>query len=203
VSDGSGEGRLPFVGLTGAIAAGKTEALAALERLGAATISSDAIVHELLGGVELRDRLVERFGERVAPGGRVDRAAVAEVVFGDQEARGWLEGELWPRVGERIAAWRSELAARADPPRAAVVEVPLLFEAEMESGFDATVAIVAGEAVRGERAAARGHSGVDSRARRQLSQEEKARRADYVVENDGDLDDLERKMSQVLDEVST
>jgi dephospho-CoA kinase len=202
VEGGSDEGRLPFVGLTGAMASGKTEALAALERLGAATISSDAIVHELLVGEELRDLLVERFGERVAPGGQVDRSAVADVAFADEDAREWLEGELWPRVGARIAAWREELDDRAEPPRAAVVEVPLLFEAGMESGFDATVAIVAEETVRGERAGARGHSGVDSRARRQLAQEEKARRADYVVDNDGDLAELERKMTHVLDEVT-
>jgi dephospho-CoA kinase len=199
---GSGGGRLPFVGLTGAIAAGKTEALGALDRLGAATVSSDTIVHELLGGEELRNLLVERFGDRVAPGGEVDRSAVAEVVFADEHARGWLEQQLWPRVGERISAWRAELAERPRPPRAAVVEVPLLFEAGMEAGFDATVAIVAGGPVREQRAAARGHGGVDSRARRQLRQEEKARRADYVVENDGDLAELERKMSQMLDEVT-
>jgi dephospho-CoA kinase len=184
------------------MAAGKTEALEALERLGAATISSDAVVHELLEGEELRDLLVERFGHRVAPRGEVDRAAVAEVVFADDEGRDWLEGQLWPRVGERIAAWREQLRQRSRPPRAAVVEVPLLFEAGMEAGFDATVAIVASDPVREERAAARGHAGVESRARRQLQQGEKARRADYVVENDGDLPELERKMSQVLDEVT-
>lgn len=199
---GSGGGQLPFVGLTGAMAAGKTEALEALERLGAATISSDAVVHELLAGEELRDLLVERFGHRVAPRGEVDRSAVAEVVFADDDARGWLEGQLWPRVGERITAWREQLRGRPRPPRAAVVEVPLLFEAGMEAGFDATVAIVAADPVREGRAAARGHAGVESRARRQLPQGEKARRADYVVENDGDLPELERKMSQVLDEVT-
>jgi len=202
VAAGSGGGQLPFVGLTGAMAAGKTEALEALERLGAATISSDAVVHELLEGEELRDLLVERFGHRVAPRGEVDRAAVAEVVFADDEGRDWLEGQLWPRVGERIAAWREQLRHRSRPPRAAVVEVPLLFEAGMEAGFDATVAIVAADPVREGRAAARGHAGVESRARRQLQQGEKARRADYVVENDGDLPELERKMSQVLDEVT-
>ena len=199
---GSGGGRLPFVGLTGGMAAGKTEALEALERLGAATVSSDAIVHELLGGEALRDLLVARFGRRVAPDGKVDRAAVAEVVFDDEEARDWLESQLWPRIGERIAAWREELAERAQAPRAAVVEVPLLFEAGMETGFDATVAIVVEDPLREQRAGARGHAGVDSRARRQLPQGEKARRADYVVDNDGDLADLERKMSQVLDEVT-
>jgi dephospho-CoA kinase len=202
VDGGSAGARLPFVGLTGGIAAGKTEALRALERAGAATISSDAVVHELLETDELRERLVERFGARVSPGGEVDRSAVAEVVFGDEGSREWLERELWPRVGERIAAWRQGLEERARPPRAAVVEVPLLFEAGMEAGFDATVAIVAGETVREERAAARGHAGVDSRARRQLSQGEKARRADFLVENDGDLTELEKKMSHVLDEVT-
>src|SRR5918997_6010752 len=98
MSAGEAEGRIPFVGLTGGIAAGKTEALRALERMGAATISSDDVVHELLATEEVRDLLVERFGDRVAPGGEVDRAAVAEVVFGDDDERAWLEGKLWPRV---------------------------------------------------------------------------------------------------------
>lgn len=202
MATGATEGRLPFVGLTGGIAAGKSEALRALEELGAATISSDAVVHELLATDELRNLLVERFGDGVAPDGQVDRAAVAEVVFAEPEAREWLEQQLWPRVDERIAAWREQLAYRPEPPRAAVVEVPLLFEAGMEPGFDATVAIVAADGLRDERAAHRGQAGVDSRTRRQLSQREKADRADFAVENDGDLADLERKMSRVLDEVT-
>ncbi len=160
------------------------------------------MVHELLATDELRDLLAARFGDAVVQDGQVDRAAVAEVVFAEPEAREWLEQELWPRVDERIAVWRDQLSDRPDPPLAGVVEVPLLFEAGMESGFDATVAIVAADELRDERAAARGHAGVDSRTRRQLSQREKADRADFVVENDGDLVDLERKMSQILDEVT-
>src|SRR3712207_2765028 len=105
-------------------------------------------------------------------------------VFGDDERREWLEGILWPRVGQRIWDWRQELAGRDDPPRAAVVEVPLLFEAGMEDAFDATLAIVAEESVREDRAGARGHTGVASRTARQLSQEEKSQRADYTVRND-------------------
>ena len=192
---------IPFVGLTGGIGAGKSEALAALERCGAATLSSDAVVHDLLQTPEVREQLVERLGEQVAPDGEVDRAAVARAVFDRPADREWLEGVLWPRVGARIAEWREELRRRADPPRAAVVEVPLLFEAGMEEAFDATVAVVADEAVRERRAAARGHEGVASRAGRQLSQEEKAQRADFVVHNDGDLGELERKMSEVLGKV--
>src|SRR3954453_16573428 len=103
----AGEARVPFVGLTGGIAAGKSEALKALDRIGAATLSSDDVVHELLTGGEVRDALVERFGDEVAPGGEVDRGAVAEVVFGDDEHRKWLEGLLCIRGGRR----RGPLAA--------------------------------------------------------------------------------------------
>ena len=194
--------RVPFVGLTGGIAAGKSEALAALDRLGAATLSTDAVTHELLESGEVRDLLVERFGDAVAPGGQVDRGAVAEHVFGDPKQREWLEGELWPRVGKRVWDWRQEVEAREPPPRAAVVEVPLLFEAGMEDGFDTTIAIVAEEAVREERAGGRGHRGVESRTSRQLSQDEKAARADVVVRNDGSIEDLERELSSVLETIT-
>jgi dephospho-CoA kinase len=194
----AGDARVPFVGLTGGIAAGKSAALDALERLGAATLSSDAVVHELLASDEIRDQLAERFGERVVPDGQVDRRAVADVVFGDPDQRGWLEGLLWPRVGQRIADWREQLEEADPAPLAAVVEVPLLFEAGMEAAFDKTVAIVADEDVRSERAGTRGHSGVESRTSRQLSQDEKARRADIVVHNDGTLEELEQELSRAL-----
>ena len=144
----AGDGaRIAFVGLTGGIGSGKSEALKALERLGAATLSSDAVVHELLTTGEVRDRLIERFGEAVAPGGEIDRSAVGEVVFGDEAHRNWLEGLLWPRVGQRIADWREGLADGGEPPRAAVVEVPLLFESGSDHEFDATIAVVADEDV--------------------------------------------------------
>jgi dephospho-CoA kinase len=199
VAADAGRGRIPFVGLTGGVGAGKSEALAALERLGAATLSSDAVVHELLATTEIRELLVERLGAGVAPGGRIDRDAVAGVVFERPDERAWLEAVLWPRVGERVAAWRERLEERARRPRAAVVEVPLLFEAGMEAVFDHTIAVVADEHVRERRAAERGHAGVESRTSRQLTQAEKADRADYSVRNDGTLEELERELSRVLE----
>src|SRR3954452_17115100 len=102
------KGSPPFVGLTGGIGAGKSEALKALERLGAATLSTDALVHELLESGEIRDLLVERFGERVAPDGRIDRNAVASVVFEDPDERKWLEGILWAGGGGRVGGWGEE-----------------------------------------------------------------------------------------------
>lgn len=197
----SSEPQVPFVGLTGGIGAGKSAALAALSALGAAVLSTDAVVHELYGSEQVRGAVVQRFGPAVAPGGAVDRGRLAEVVFPDREAREWLEGLLWPLVGARIAGWREELASQTPPPPAAVVEVPLLFESGMERAFDATISIVADEEVRAGRAAARGHQAVDERAARQLSQQEKAARSTFVVVNDGDLDDLREKLSAVLEKL--
>jgi dephospho-CoA kinase len=139
----------------------------------------------------------------VAPGGEIDRGAVAEHVFGDPGQREWLEGVLWPRVGRRVADWREEVDGREPRPAAAVVEVPLLFEAGMEDGFDTTIAVVADESVREERAGGRGHRGVESRTSRQLPQAEKAARADVVVHNDGSIEDLERELSSVLATIRT
>jgi dephospho-CoA kinase len=188
----------PFVGLTGGIGAGKSEALAALERLGAATISADAVVHELYGDPEIVAAVTERWGDDVAPGGTVDRSAVAGRAFGDPDERAWLEGMLWPKVGERIAAWRDGESRRDPAPRALVVETPLLFEAGLEGIYDATVAIVADESVRAQRAAARGHEAVDERNARQLSQSEKAGRATFAVSNSGSIAELEQKLSDLL-----
>jgi dephospho-CoA kinase len=192
---------VPFVGLTGGLGAGKSTALEALERLGAATLSTDRVVHELYGSAEVRDAVVGRWGDGVAPGGTVDRGAVAKRAFATDEDRGWLEGLIWPKVGERVAAFREQALAADPAPRAAVVETPLLFEAGLEAMYDATIAVVASEDVRAQRAAARGHEAVDERTSRQLPQDEKARRATYVVRNDGDVHELESQLSDLLDKL--
>jgi dephospho-CoA kinase len=183
--------RVPFVGLTGGIGAGKSTALEALQRLGAAVLSTDRVVHELYQSPDVGQAVMERFGS-------LDRGEIARRAFASREDREWLEGLLWPRVGERMAGWRVELQAAEPPPRAAVVEVPLLFESEMEGVFDATIAVVADEDVRAERAGARGHEALAERSARQLSQEEKAQRATYTVVNDGTVGQLEQKLSDVL-----
>jgi dephospho-CoA kinase len=188
----------PFVGLTGGIGAGKSEALAALERLGAATISADAVVHQLYGDPEVRAAVVARWGEEVAPDGRVDRASVARRAFATDADREWLERLIWPKVGERIGEWRAVESQKDPPPRALVVETPLLFEAGLEANYDATIAITAEEAVRAERAGARGHEALDERNARQLTQEQKAARATYAVDNSRSLRQLQEELSGVL-----
>jgi len=184
------------IGLTGGIAAGKSEALAAFARLGAATISSDAVVHELLDSEPLLSRLVGRWGPAIAPGERVDRQKVGEIVFAEAGELNWLESQIHPLVGERIGTWLSSLPADL---AVAVVEVPLLFESEMDGVFDTTVAVVTSDEMRRTRAQARGHALIDEREARQLTQEEKASRAEHVIENEGNIEDLERALSTLVD----
>jgi dephospho-CoA kinase len=181
--------------------AGKSTALQALEALGAEVLSSDQVVHELYEGDTLRAAVVARFGAEVAPDGVVDRAAVARRAFATEEDRIWLESLIWPLVGARVAGWLEQVRAQEPAPRAAVVEVPLLFEAGLEGLYDATIAVIAEEPVRRQRAAERGHALADERAARQLSQQEKAERASYVVRNDGSEQDLRRALSAVLDKL--
>ena len=188
----------PFIGLTGGIGAGKSTALAALERLGAAVLSSDEVVHELYGSERVRDAVVAHFGSKVAPAGVVDRGQLATVAYATPESRAWLEQLIWPLVRDAVSAWKTA-SEQADPrARALVVEVPLLFEGGGEGAYDATIAVTAGEDLRRARASARGHRAVDEREARQLSQADKAARATYVVTNDGDVDELQRKLSSVL-----
>jgi dephospho-CoA kinase len=184
-----------FVGLTGGIGAGKSEALAAARRQGAATLSTDQVAHDVLERDDVRAALVDRWGEEVASAEGVDRERVAEIVFASPDELAWLESQTHPRVGEEVLAWRSGL----DPAvEVAVIEVPLLFEAGMEAAFDETLAVVAADAVREQRLAERGQPGLGGREGRQLHQDEKAARADHVIRNEGSLEELEREIGAVI-----
>ena len=190
--------RVPFVGLTGGLGAGKSTALAALAELGAATLSADVVVHDLLATEDVRAEVAQRLGPGVVRDGALDRDAVATKVFESPADREWLESLLWPRVGERVLAWRAEIEQVEPPPPAAVVEVPLLFEAGMQDAFDHTLVVAADEAVRAARAGERGHEAVAERAGRQLTQEEKSQRADFTVRNDGTPAELRAELARVL-----
>jgi dephospho-CoA kinase len=174
-----------------------------LEGMGAAVLSTDAVVHELYGSPAMRDAVIERWGPKMVRDGQVDRASVAERVFASPSDREWLESTLWPLVGERVASWREQVGTLDPPPRLAVVEVPLLFEAGMDAAFDATIAVVAEEAVRAERAGGRGHAAVDGRAARQLSQREKSQRATYTVNNDGTVDRLRDQLAAIIERLAS
>ena len=187
-----------FVGLTGGIGAGKSEALAAFERRGIPVLSTDKVAHDILDDEQVRDAVVERWGEEIAPNGRVDRDRVGEVVFADRDELTWLESVTHPRVGAHVLEWRQGLGPEVE---IAVVEVPLLFEAAMEDAFDATLAVIADDEIRDARLRERGQAGLAGREDRQLDQTEKERRADHVIRNDESLEALDREVNRLIDEL--
>ncbi len=190
----------PLIGLTGSLGAGKTTALAALARMGAAVVSADDIVHDLYARDDVRAALVAHWGTDTAatPTGAVDRAAIAQRAFASNADRAWLEELLWPLVGAELARFAQAARAAHPPPAAIVAEIPLLFEAGMESLFDATIAVLASDELRDARIRSRKHVGVEARGARQLSQQDKARRATHVVHNDGTPEQLERQLAAIL-----
>jgi dephospho-CoA kinase len=193
---------VPFVGLTGGLGAGKSTALAELAALGAAVLSSDAVVHELYDTAGVADAVRERFGSGVFAGERVDRGALARRVFASEDDRRWLEQLLWPMVARRAQEFHEQVSRSEPPPPAAVVEAPLLFESGAASRYQATIAVVADDALRAARIASRDQAALASREARQLPQAEKARRATYVVVNDGSLEELRASLADVLEQLA-
>jgi dephospho-CoA kinase len=175
------------VAVTGGIGAGKSAALAAFARRGVPTLSSDDVVHRLIGeDPEVRAELAERLGT-------TDRAEIAAVVFAEPEQLAWLEALLHPRVRREQEAWLESLDAGV-----AVVEIPLLFEVGGEDRFDAVVVLTAPDGVReGRTGRAR-----DAREARLIPDAEKVRRADFAYVNDGTLDDLDAFVGRVLDRLA-
>ena len=188
------------VAVTGGIGAGKSEALAAFAEHGAATVSSDEIVHHLLStNDDVRRRLLERLGAGILDAeGRVDRGRIAEIVFADRDALAFLEELLHPLVAAEYLTWREHLAALPSPPRVCVTEVPLLYEVGGESSFDKVVVITAPAKLREQRR----RVAADDRDSRLLPDAEKVKRADYAYVNTGTLDELDAWVGEVMTELA-
>jgi len=188
------------VAVTGGIGAGKSEALAAFQRHGAAVVSSDEIVHRLLrDDDEVQSALVERFGERIRDeAGQIDRAAIAGLVFDSPEDLAWLEALLHPRVAREYLEWREQLAALPNPPAVCATEVPLLYEVGGEKRFDVVVVVTAPEELRKSRT----NVPVDERSGRLIPDEEKVERADYAYVNDGTREELDAFVAGVLEQLA-
>jgi dephospho-CoA kinase len=187
------------VAITGGIGAGKSEALKAFARNGAATVSSDEIVHHLLRRPEVRDAVVGRMGHGiVSPEGEIDRGALATVVFNDREALAWLEELLHPLVSAEYLQWREQLAELPEAPRVSVTEVPLLYETGGDARFDKVVVITAPSKLR----RARSEVATDDREMRLIPDAEKVQRADFTYRNIGSLEELDAFVKSVMAELS-
>jgi len=187
------------VAITGGIGSGKTEALQAFARHGAATVSSDEIVHHLLRRPDVRETVVSRVGNGiVGSDGEIDRGALATVVFNDRVALRWLEELLHPLVTAEYLQWREQLAGLPNPPDVSVTEVPLLFETGGEARFDKVVVITAPAKLR----RARSIVATDDREMRLLPDAQKVARADYAYRNTGSIEELDAFVASVMDSLT-
>ena len=194
---GSGATARPIaVAITGGIGAGKSTALDAFRRHGAAPVSSDEIVHHLLRtDPDVKTALVERLGEEILDGDGVpDRERIALKVFKDREALDFLEQLLHPLVSREYLAWREQLAQLESPPRVCVTEVPLLYEVGGEKRFDKVVVITAPSKLREARRGGR----TDDRESRLLPDREKTKRADFTYVNTGTPEELDAWVAGVM-----
>jgi dephospho-CoA kinase len=184
------------VAVTGGIGAGKSEALAAFARQGAAVISSDEIVHELLrSDPEVQAAVRQRWGDSLlGADGAIDREQVAGIVFADRRELEWLEGLLHPRVVATYLRWREKLGELPDPPAVSVTEVPLLYEVGGEERFDAVVVVTASPEVR----ISRRIGPMQDREQRLIPDDEKVARADFAFVNDGPLAELDAFVADVI-----
>jgi dephospho-CoA kinase len=184
------------VAITGGIGAGKSTALASFRRHGAATVSSDEIVHHLLAtDPEVKAALVARLGEEIlGEDGAPDRERIALRVFRDRDALDFLEKLLHPLVSREYMAWREQLAKLPNPPRVCVTEVPLLYEVGAEKRFDKVVVITAPTKLREARRGGR----TDDREARLLPERAKAKRADFTYVNTGTPDELDAWVAEVM-----
>lgn len=176
------------VGLTGNIGSGKSSVARMLADRGAAVIDADALAREATEDPAVLHAIAAALGDELVVDGRLDRAATARRVFGDEDARRRLNAIVHPWVRRRAAERVAALEARPVPPEVIVQDVPLLYESGLEDGFDAVVVVRAALASRAARVAQRsGWSTDEVRARdaAQLPLDAKVARADYVVDNDG------------------
>ena len=184
------------VAITGGIGAGKSTALASFRRHGAATVSSDEIVHHLLAtDPDVKEALVERLGEDIlGVDGVPDRERIAHRVFKDHEALDFLEKLLHPLVSREYMTWRDQLAALPDAPQVCVTEVPLLYEVGAETRFDKVVVVTAPMKLREARTGGR----ADDRETRLIPDREKAKRADFTYVNTGSPEELDAWVAEVM-----
>lgn len=189
------------VAITGGIGAGKSEALRAFARHGAATVSSDEIVHHLLLRPDVRDAIVARMGNGIVDPetGEIDRGALGTVVFNDREALTWLEQLLHPLVSAEYLQWREQLAELPNAPAVCVTEVPLLFESGGEERFDKVVVITAPSKLR----RARSEMATEEREARLIDDREKAKRADYTYRNIGTPEELDAFVASVMHDLAS
>ncbi|NLH98198.1 MAG: dephospho-CoA kinase [Chthonomonadales bacterium] len=190
-----------LIGITGGVATGKSEVARLFAQRGAIVLSADAIAREATApGSPLIEAIARDLGAQYVRDGVLDRAALAELVFRDPEARGRLEAIVHPVVLKRLRDAVEELRNRTPKPEVVTVEVPLLYEVGIEGWFDEVVVVAAPQSEQLRRLQNRdglAEEAALARIRAQMPIEEKMARADHVIVNDGTIGDLARSVEEI------
>lgn len=190
---------LKKIAITGGVASGKTSVCRFFQQLGAFVVNADQLVHDLLEtDANLVQQITQLFGSKVLQNGKIDRSLIAEKVFNYPEQLQKLEELIHPAVLRKIDECYSQ-AKRAGKYTAFVVEIPLLFEIQAESDYDVIVAVLADEQVAEQRFEQAGFqpSEYTRRMKRQINPHLKANRANYIIHNNGSLEDLHQKVVEL------
>ena len=189
-----------IVALTGGIGAGKSLAAQYFSDLGARVVDADQLARVAIErGSEGFDEVILRFGEKIMRDGDIDRKALAEIIFSNDQAKEDLEGIIHPRVRELFA----EVVSDLQPGEVLIYEIPLLVESGSAKNFDLVITIEADLEARKERLRKRGMfiSEIERRIAAQATREEREALADYVIINDGDEDLLLRAVENLWEEL--
>lgn len=193
--------KLRKVAVTGGLACGKSSVCRFFEKFGAFVVNADEIVHRLLSPeTTLGQRIIQLIGSDIIIKNQIDRSKIAQKVFNQPSLLYALEKLIHPVVLEEIKK-QYTLANQQEKGKIFVAEIPLLFEANMEDFFDIIITVIAEPTIAKQRfknAAGSNSKEYEKRSKQQMNIEEKAERADYVIENNGNLKELEAKTKEIM-----
>jgi dephospho-CoA kinase len=196
------------IGVTGNYGMGKSAALDAFREIGAAVINADEVVAELLEEGPVLEKIRGAFGDGVfRPAGRIDKKALAGIIFSDPERKKTLEGILHPLVFHRVEARIAELREKMDELTEGAgegmvfIEVPLIFEGEYEGRFDKIITVYCDEPLALARLENAGVEKRDAAMRlsEQMPIEDKIRRSDFTIDNNGTPSEIQKRVRYIYD----
>ncbi len=191
--------------VTGGLSCGKSSVCRFFKELGAHVVSADAVVHQLISSnADLGEEIIDLLGDEVIVNGQIDRARMAKLVFKDPELLEELEEILHPRVYEEIEKDYHELQNRPGSPLF-IAEIPLLYETHGEDHYDCVISVMASREVCLKRFLAStdyDEEDFENRMSYQMSPDEKALKADFVIINNGNLTELKETVTELYKELN-
>ena len=189
--------KLKQLGLTGNIGSGKSTVANLSKEMGATVIDADELAKAATKDPKVLKQIQAKLGQELVKDGKLDRSATAQKVFNDQDALETLNNIIHPWIGKKRKEAVKKLKTSTIPPKVIVHDIPLLYENDMEKDFDAVIVVYASLETRIKRIVERSGLTVEEiklRDSKQIPLEEKVRRANIVVENEGDLEALKREV---------